>query len=75
MWTGGTDIDHLAVLTSNVDALLKEKRVFKSKAIRLQKQTVAWQNESDRDTELLRIYVSSAGVSKLFDMKVTYDFV
>jgi hypothetical protein len=43
-----------------MDALLRDKRVFKSKVTRLEKQTVAWQDGTDKNTELLSIYLSSA---------------
>jgi hypothetical protein len=43
-----------------MDALLNDKRVFKSKVTRLDKQTVERQNGTDKNIELLSIYLSSA---------------
>jgi hypothetical protein len=43
-----------------MDALLRDKRVFKTKVTRLEKQTVAWHDGTDKNTELRSIYLSSA---------------
>jgi hypothetical protein len=40
-----------------MDALLRDTRVFKSKVTRLEKQIAAWQDGTDRNTELLSIYL------------------